>query len=83
LPRCLFISVLLEPRISALQEEIITPAGKVASEAHLQDLDGEPLTGYLLIGGQVHHAHPPFTELTLDAVSAAQQLTDCQPNRVG
>ena len=49
----------------------------------LQDLDGEPLTGYLLIGGQVHHAHPPFTELTLDAVSAAQQLTDCQPNRVG
>jgi len=42
----------------------------------LQHLDGEPLAGYLLIGGEVHHPHPSLTELALDAVAAAKQLTD-------
>jgi hypothetical protein len=42
-----------------------------------------PLAGYLLIGDQVHHPHPPFTELALDAVAAAEQLTDRQPHRAG
>ena len=49
----------------------------------LQDLDGEPLAAQLLIGDQVHHPHPPFTELALDAVAAANQLTERQPHRVG
>src|SRR5215469_12399182 len=49
----------------------------------LQDLDGETLAGHLLIGRQVHHAHTALTELALDAVAAAEQLTDRQPHRVG
>jgi hypothetical protein len=49
----------------------------------LQDLDGEPPAGHLLIGDQVHHPHPPFTQLALDAVAAADQLTERQPHRVG
>jgi hypothetical protein len=47
----------------------------------LQYLDGESLAGHLLIGGQVHHAHSPLTELAFDAVAPAKQLTGGQPRR--
>ena len=49
----------------------------------LQNLDGKPFAGHLLIGRQIHHPHPALTELSLDAVAAADQLTGHQPHRAG
>ena len=52
----------------------------IGSKSLLQDLDREPLAGYLLIGSQVYHPHSPLTELALDAVATAEQLARVAAN---
>jgi hypothetical protein len=65
--------------LPALLDGSLGPRGQL----FLQDPDGEPLAGYLLIGGKEYHPHVPLAELAIDAVAAAEELTGREPHRVG